>query len=294
MNQYSNGEQFISIDISRKDAGSGASAYTSAYGVYSYYTYGTNRSTTYSGVNFHDLPYSGASASSTTNYFAYWYGFYGYYNYGTSSLPFVVNNVTMKNIMVYYYSYTFYMYYNYVVNMTNNTIDNLQCYTSGYSTYPFYVNYGSDYNFTGNTVKNCVIGQGGSAYFYVFYLYYIYNTYRTNNIFEENVVQDNWSSYYMFVNYIMYYSSYKINRNKVLNNKTASNQGYFYGFYLVYLYNVEFTSNLVAGNQGYYGDMTIYTFIQLRLFIRMASKYSLRKSSLLWNLYLWYDGSRGL
>ena len=264
INYYTNGNQFTDNDISRDNATSSSAISTNPYGIYSYYTYGTNRSTVYRGNNMHDLPYKSASSSSTTNYMAYWYGIYAMYNYGTTTYPFVIDKNTQKNIMVYYYTYANYLYYNYVVDVTSNMLDNIQTYASGYSVYPYYVNYGSDYNFIGNTVQNCYFGQSGTGYAYTFYLYYIYNTYRSWNLFEDNVIQNNWSGYYFYGAQIYYYASWKINRNKILNNNTGTNysknQGYLYCFYLYYLYNLEFNSNLMANNTGYYGNYNIYTY----------------------------------
>jgi len=58
----------------------------------------------------------------------------------------------------------------------------------------------------------------------------------------------------------MYYASWKINRNQIVRNTTSTSQGYLYCFYLYYLYNLEFTSNLMANNVGYYGNYNIYTY----------------------------------
>jgi PKD repeat protein len=264
INYYTNGNQFTDNDISRDNATSSSPISTSPYGIYSVYTYGSSRSTILRGNNMRDLPYKGASASSTTNYIAYWYGIYAYYNYGNTTYPFVVDKNVQKNIMTYYYAYCHYMYYDYVVNLTSNTVDNLISYSSGYSTYPFYLMYGSDYNIVGNTVQNCYFGQSGTGYGYSFYCYYIYNTYRSWNLFEDNVIQNNWAGYYFYGAQIYYYASWKINRNKIVNNNTGTNysknQGYLYCFYLYYLYNLDFNSNLMANNTGYYGNYNIYTY----------------------------------
>ena len=258
-NYYTNGNQIVDNDISRSNATSSSPVSTGLYGIYSYYTYGTNRSTVYRNNNIHDLPYLNAANTSTTNYISTWYGLYAYYNYGTTTYPFVVDKNTFKNIMIYNNAYNYYMLYNYIVNFTNNTIDNLRTYSSS-TTYLNYMMYGSDYNMTGNTVMNCRIGEAGTGYLYVYYCYYIYNTSRSNNLFEDNVIKDNWSGYQIYAAYLMYYSSYKINRNQILRNRTSSTQGYFYGFYMQYLYNVEFTSNLIADNLGYYGNYNTYTY----------------------------------
>ena len=260
INYYTNGNQFIDNDISRSNATSSSAVSTNLYGIYSYYTYGKNRSTVYRNNNIHDLPYLNASNSSTTNYIAYWFGMYAFYNYGTTTYPFTVDKNTMKNIMVYYYGYSFYMYYDYVVDLTGNTIDNFRSYAAGYVVYPVYVNYGSDYNITGNTMMNSKFGEAGTGYCYGWYLYYIYNTNRSHNLFEDNVIKDNWSGYYFYGAQIYYYSSWKVNRNQILRNTTATNQGYFYAFYMMYYYNMEFTSNLIADNLGYYGNYNIYTY----------------------------------
>ena len=258
-NYYSNGNQFVDNDISRSNATSSSPMSTSPYCIYSYYTYGTNRSTVYRNNNIHDLPYVGATSSSTTNYISIFYGMYAYYNYGTTTNPFVIDKNTFKNIMVYNYTYTYYLYYNYVVNLSGNIVDNNRTYSSG-SSYLYRIYYGSDYNITGNTSMNCKFGEAGNANGYVFYTYFVYNTYRSNNLFEDNVIKDNWSGNYFYGAYLYYYASWKINRNQIVRNMTSSSQGYFYGIYTYYLYNLEFTSNLIADNLGYYGNYNIYTY----------------------------------
>jgi PKD repeat protein len=264
INYYTNGNQFTDNDISRDNATSSSTVSTSLYGIYSYYTYGTNRSTVYRGNNIHDLPYKSASASSTTNYIAYWYGVYAVYNYGSTTNPFIMDKNIQKNIVCYYQAYNHYLYYNYVVNLTNNTIDNTITYASGYQSYGNYIYYGNDYNITGNTIQNCYWGQAGTGYGYPYYMMYVYNSARSWNLFEDNIIQNNWAGYYFYGVYTMYYASWKFNRNTIVNNNTGTNysknQGYLYCFYLYYLYNLEFNSNLMANNTGYYGNYNIYTY----------------------------------
>jgi len=258
-NTYTNGNQFVDNDISRSNATSSSAVSTTLYGIYSFYTYGTNRSTVYRNNNVHDLPYLNASNSSTTNYINSWYGLYAYYNYGTTTYPFAVDKNTFKNIMVYSIAYNNYLLYNYVVDFSNNTIDNLRTYSNS-TTYLNYMMYGSDYNITGNKVINCKMGEAGSGSTYIYYCFYIYNTRRSNNLFEDNVTNDNTAGNQFYAAYIMYYASWKMNRNQIVRNRTSSSQGYFYGFYMMYLYNLEFTSNLIADNLGYYGNYNTYTY----------------------------------
>jgi len=258
-NYYTNGDQFLNTDISRKNCSSSTSTYTSPYIFYSMYTYSTNRSTSISGSNIHDLPYAGASESSSSGYYAYFTGIYAYYNYGNASYPVVLSGNKFTNIRAYYYAYNFYCYYNYVVNQTNNIIDNTRTYSTSTS-YAFYNMYGQDYNITGNKVINCQWGTSGTGYVTVFYDYNITNSVRSSILFEDNVVEGNWSGYQLYAVMNYYYASYKINRNRIVNNTTSTTQGIFYGMYIYYLYNVEFTNNIIADNVGYYGNINVYTY----------------------------------
>ena len=257
-NRYTNGEQFINNDFSRANATSSSSTSSTMYGIYSYYVYSTNRSTAYNKNNFHDLPRAGVSLGSTPLY--YFYGIYAYYNYGTTTNPIKLDANIFKDINVYYYYYGHYLYYNYVMDITNNTFDNVDAYASGYQSYAYRNYYGSDYSMIGNTIKNCDAGMVGTGYFYGVYNYYIYNSYRSNNLFEDNQIIDNNAGYYNYAVQLYYYSSYKINRNRIVGNGTGSSGGYFYGLYLYYLYNEEITSNIIADNMGYYGNYNIYTY----------------------------------
>jgi len=146
------------------------------------------------------------------------------------------------------------------MDITNNTFDNVDAYASGYQSYAYRNYYGSDYSMIGNTIKNCDAGMVGTGYFYGVYNYYIYNSYRSNNLFEDNQIIDNNAGYYNYAVQLYYYSSYKINRNRIVGNGTGSSGGYFYGLYLYYLYNEEITSNIIADNMGYYGNYNIYTY----------------------------------
>ena len=127
-NRYTNGEQFISNDISRLAANSSSPVNTTLYGVWMYYTYGTNRKTSYTGNNFHDMPYSGASSSSTTNYINTYYTFFGWYNYGTASLPVTFNGNTTRNVVSYTQFFHAYLYYAYALDFVNNIVDKNQTY----------------------------------------------------------------------------------------------------------------------------------------------------------------------
>lgn len=258
-NYYTNGEQFLNTDVSRKNSSSSTTTYTSPYIFYSMYTYSTNRSTSINGSNIHDLPYVGASESSSSGYYAYFIGVYAYYNYGNSSNPVQLTGNKFTNIRSYYYAYNFYNYYNYVVNLNNNTIDNIKTYSSSTS-YAFYNMYGQDYNMSGNKVINCQWGTGGTGYVTVIYNYNITNSVRSSILFEDNVIENNWSGYQMYAVMNYYYASYKINRNRIVNNNTNTYQGMFYGMYLYYLYNIEFTNNIIADNVGYYGAINVYTY----------------------------------
>jgi PKD repeat protein len=255
---YTNGEHFINNDFSRSNASSSSATSSTMFGIYSYYAYSTNRSTSYIKNNFHDLPRAGVALSSTPlNYF---YGIYAYYNYGTTTNPIKLDGNIFKDINVYYQYYGHWLYYNYVVDVINNTFDNVDAYAAGYQNYAYRIYYGSDYNMIGNTIKNCDAGMIGTGYFYGWYNYYIYNTSRSVNLFEDNDISNNKAGYYNYAVNLWYYSSYKISRNKIMKNTTGTSGGYFYGLYIYYLYNQEITSNIIADNYGYYGNYNIYTY----------------------------------
>ncbi|PHX92965.1 MAG: hypothetical protein CK532_01125 [Flavobacteriales bacterium] len=256
-NMYSNGDQFTSNDFSRANASSNSPISTALTGIYSYYTYGKSRSTSYTGNNFHDLPYSGASSSSTTNYISNFTGAQMVYNYGTTKLPVIFEKNIYKDIFVYSYATVVNGLYNSVMDYNNNTIDNLRAYSG--TVYMFYVQYGNDADFIGNTVKNCKIGEGSTAYLYHMYLYNITNSQRTRNQINDNVFIDNYYSYFMYGIYL-YYGNYDILRNRMLRNNSSTSQGYMYGMMFYYLGNYSANSNIMADNLAWYGNYNIYTY----------------------------------
>jgi PKD repeat protein len=259
-NRYSNGEQFVNNDISRKNAGSGSTTSTTMFGMYCYYTYGTNRSTSYKGNNIHDLPYAGASASSTSNYINTYYGFYGYYNYGTTSYPFVYEKNTQRAIRVYSQFFHMYMYYAYVFDMTNNWVDNCESY-SGSTNYMHYMYYCYDRNIVGNKFTNNKLNSNGaSGFHYLFYTWYNYNSYRSVNLFEDNLIDSNTSGGYWYTFYGYYNGHQRVARNQITNNVSGSTYGLFYGFLFYYSYNLSVYSNLIANNYGYYGVYAFYSY----------------------------------
>ncbi|MFN5890479.1 MAG: hypothetical protein ACK448_08795, partial [Bacteroidota bacterium] len=261
-NYYSNGNQFLNNDISRVNATSSSSTSTTMMAFYSYYTYGTNRSTAFSSNTIHDLPRVGASSSSTTSYINTWYNIYSYYNYGRVSggNPFVFDGNTYKDIMAYT-TIRGDFYYNDVVNLTNNVYTNMQTYTSGTS-YMHYIYYGRDYNIVGNKIEKCSLSIASSGTFYAYYVYYyVYNTYRSRNLFNDNVIENNFCGNNFFALYLYFtYASWDIHRNRFVKNTTSTSYGYFYGLYLYYNYNIDVASNLIADNLGYYGGYHCYTY----------------------------------
>ncbi len=256
-NYYSNGNQFISNDLSRSNANSNSPISTLFYGSYSTYTYGKSRSTSLKDNNFHDLPYSGAGSSSTTNYINQFYGALFNYNYGTTTLPVIVQGNIYKNIMSYTTSYCFYAMYNDVIDMNKNTIDNFR--SNGGNVYMFYVQRGNDADLIGNTVKNCRIGEGTTAFLYHMYLFNIASRSRSRNSVNDNVFVDNYFSYYMYGMQV-WYGNYNFERNRMLRNNSSTSQGYLYGLMFYYLGNYSVKSNIVADNLAWYGNYNVYTY----------------------------------
>ena len=249
-NRYTNGENFINNDISRANTTTN-NASSQLYGVYTYYTYAANRSTSISGNNFHDLPFAGASASQ--GYTSTSYLFYGYYNYGSNTYRFEVKNNNIKNIRCNSTAYISYFYYNYYADVVGNTVESFNNNGSNTSAYFYgwYFYYGQETKFSNNTIKSC------STAYYTYYTY-LRNHSDWNNC-EENVIDGNVSGYYTYCIY-PYYGNWRVNRNKVTNNKINGSYGYIYCVAPYYIYDVEVTGNLIYNNVGQYGMMGLYVY----------------------------------
>ncbi|MBM3937265.1 MAG: hypothetical protein FJ333_01240, partial [Sphingomonadales bacterium] len=201
-NRYTNGEQFIKNDISRLAASSSSPCNTIMYGIWTYYTYGTNRSTSYKGNNFHDMPYAGASASSTSNYINTYYTLFGWYQYGSATNPFTFDGNTTRNVVAYSQFFHTYLYYAYCIDFTNNIVDKNQSYTTS-TNYTHWMYYCYDNNIINNTFTNNRfnnMGSGGTTY--LFYNWYNYNSVRSVNVWEDNRVDSNSSSGNFYTTYL--------------------------------------------------------------------------------------------
>jgi PKD repeat protein len=259
-NQYSNGEQFINNDISRMAASSSSPINTTIYGIWTYYTYSTNRSTAYRGNNFHDMPHAGASASSTSNYINTYYTLYGWYNYGNTTNPVVFDKNTTRNIVAYSQFYHAYLYYAYVLDFTNNIVDKNVAYTTS-ANYVHWMYYCYDNNMVGNRITNNrfhTIGSSGTTY--LFYNWYNYNNVRSLNRFDENTIDSNTSSGNLYTTYMYYMGSFSANKNRFTNNRGGSTTGLWYGFLFYYCNNLTVHNNLIANNYGYFSNYNIYTY----------------------------------
>jgi PKD repeat protein len=259
-NRYTNGEQFINNDISRLAANSSSPVNTTVYGVFTYYTYGTNRSTVYRGNNFHDMPYAGALASSTTNYINTYYTFFGWYLYGTSSLPVVFDGNTTRLVDAYTQFFHAYLYYSYSTNFVNNVVDKNESYlnTTNYLHW-FYYSYDND--IAGNRITNnsfSSIGTGGTTY--MFYNFFNYNSVRTLNRFEDNRLDSNICAGSIYTAYLYYCGSLRVLRNSITNNRGGATTGFFYGFLFYYGDNLWVNSNLLANNYGYTANYNFYSY----------------------------------
>ena len=281
-NYYTNGEQFIDNDFSRKNATSN-NAYSSPRFIYSYYTRSTNRSTTYDGNNFHDLPYKNA----TSRYGSTVYGFYAYRNYGTASNYFTIKNNTFENIECNSSNYFGYCYYNYYGNYDGNTVKNWNSNGSSSYMYGWYVYYGyNDLKFNNNVIRDCYsryytyltyiyyptkcevnnnkiinnrTAQTSSAYTYTLYVYRPGSSVK--NTINNNVIDSNWFGYYTYNLYVYYFNG-EINNNRLTNNlirrTSGTGVGYLYNTYIYYYYNLRFNNNVIANNLGYYGCYHLY------------------------------------
>ncbi len=259
--RYTNGDQFIGNDISRTNAGSGTPVNLTVTAYYHWYSYGTNRSTAFQNNKIYDLPYKNASASSTTNYINQFRPFDMWYNYGrvTGGNPVLMQGNTFNDIMAYSIIRGD-MYYNEVLNIVNNEFRNIQTSVSGTS-YMFYIYFGRDHNIENNRIVNCSLSTASTGSFYAYYIYYCYNTYRTRNTWNDNVISNNYSGGSFFSTYFYFtYGSWNVYRNRIVNNRTSSTSGTFYGFYFYYNNNLDVVSNIIADNLGYFNGYHCYSY----------------------------------
>ena len=259
-NRYTNGEQFINNDISRLAASSSSPCNTTLYGIWTYYTYGTNRSTSYKGNNFHDMPYAGASVSSTSNYINTYYTLFGWYHYGNATNPFTFDGNTTRNVVAYSQFFHAYLYYTYAMNFQNNVVDKNQSYTTS-TNYTHWMYYCYDNNVINNRITNNSfnnMGSGGTTY--IFYNWYNYNSVRSVNAWEDNRIDSNASSGNLYTTYLYFMGSMRVTRNTFTNNRGGNTTGLWYGWLIYYPNNLWFNNNLIANNYGYFANYNIYTY----------------------------------
>ncbi|MDI1235604.1 MAG: PKD domain-containing protein, partial [bacterium] len=294
---YTNGNQVLNNDISRANATS-ANCFSSLYGIYTYYGYSTSRSLKIDGNNLHDWPFVGSTpATSQTATYAFWANQNQGLNNTTNR--FSISNNTTKNLTSLYNNYHGYIYYGYYMDITNNVADNndVTAANSSANHYGWYVFYALAYKINNNTIKNCdgsyywkgiyiyspqnatgiatsisgnLIENNLSAgyYFQGIQGYYLYNSNTSFLNVSDNIIRKNQAyGYYMvgiamgdlFYTYQPSYGYVNIQRNQILANKSASNQGYVYGICSYYDYDENITDNLISDNVGYYGQYCIYT-----------------------------------
>jgi hypothetical protein len=162
---YTNGNVVKNNDFSRANATSTGSS--TLYGVFSYYSYNTSRSTEISGNKLHDLPFAGATLTTTT--MSSIYGFYVFYPYGNSTYRVKIDGNSQYNI----YTTTGTCYYNYIYYPSYSDITNNQLYSAQMSGttatgYAFYIYYPSYTTIVGNSIKDVV----NAYYWYGYYVYY--------------------------------------------------------------------------------------------------------------------------
>ncbi|MCX8485523.1 MAG: hypothetical protein ORO02_10005, partial [Bacteroidia bacterium] len=250
---YTNGNQIVNNDISRANATSGGSA--SLYGVYSSYSYSTSRSAQINGNNIHDLPFPGAT-TSTSNLSSF-YMIYNYYPYGNTTYRTQMSGNTITNIFsTTSTTYGLYAYYPQYIDITTNTLDNIQSSGSSATNYMMYVYYPTQISVSNNTIKNVV----SNYYLYNFYIYYPSYIDVLNN--TANNCKQNYTSGYFYNFYIYYPTGVKCNGNTATNNYCGY---YMYTFYIyygsvgTYAWN-EFQDNTITGNSSVNYNYSAYIY----------------------------------
>ena len=238
---YTNGNIIKNNDFSRANATSTGS--TTMYGVSSYYSYNTTRSTEISGNKLHDLPFAGATLSTTT--MSSIYGFYVFYPYGNSTYRFKMDGNSEYNIFTTtgtcYYNYVYYPSYS---DITNNELFSTQMSGTTATGYAWYIYYPSYTTVVGNSIKNVV----NNYYWYGFWI--TYGSYIDVNKNVADNVRVNSSTGYMYNWWINYPTGVKCNGNTSNNNYCGN---YMYNFWInygsigTYSWN-EFQDNILTNN----------------------------------------------
>ncbi|MSP58425.1 MAG: T9SS type A sorting domain-containing protein [Flavobacteriaceae bacterium] len=244
---YTNGDQYTNNDVSRSVVGSGASCDSIMMGMYCNYSYGTDRSSIFSGNVIHDLPYALAASSSNTNFISKFYGCVALNNTGTSKMPFILDGNTVSKIAAYNSLSAFDLQLNEVVNFSKNKMLQLNVENSS-DAYGLNAYKNVDFDVTGNLFRSCIFGQGGMG----FLISTTTNSSRSWNICEDNVLDSNTatSGKGFRLIFITNGGNCKINRNTILFNESLSSNSYLIGIHLESLGDVECNSNLIIKNLG--------------------------------------------
>ena len=251
-----NGTKIDGNDISR-DAVSSGNAYSTLYGIYSYYNKSDGRALTIENNSIHDLPFAGATSGTTTSYgiYSYWDNYYGTTT-GTSEL----SGNTIENLAATSRVYPIYADYTKNQNIDNNIVKGTYQ-TSGYF-YAIYANRCYGNSISGNDLEGITTTTGN--YFYGIYCYYP-NTNGDLTI-EDNYVHDFVNTTtntfgYNYGIYVYFGSASKtiIQRNHI---EKIDRPGYYYayGIYCYYQRNSIIQSNLVEDIAGYFGSYGIYAY----------------------------------
>ena len=245
---YTNGTQMTNNDISRAN-NTATNPSATSYGIYSWYTYATNRSVVLDKNNIHDLPYKNATpAASNGTTFA----MNASWIYGTTTNKFSISGNTINLIKGATVSEGIYTTYLQNGSFASNTITSMECNGSG-NMFGIYSPYSNDINITKNVVKNCLPFAG-------FYGIYSFRNSGTNTM-NDNQVDNNQSTstsaYHNMYGLYTYDSKWDIQRNLVRKLRQVTTAGYVYGAYLYYATDVMFASNLVDDLGGAYGTYSL-------------------------------------
>ncbi len=254
---YTNGDQYTNNDVSRSVVGSGASCDSIMMGIYCNYSYGTDRSSIFSGNVIHDLPYALAASSSKTNFISKFYGCVALNNKGTSKMPFILDGNTVSKIAAYKSLSAFDLQLNEVVDLSKNKMLKLNVENSN-DAFGLYAYKNIDLDVTENLFRSCIFGQGGMG----FLILETKNSSRSWNICEDNVLDSNTaqSGTGCRMIYINSGGNCKINRNKIIFNESLGSGSYLYGIHLELLENVECNSNLIVKNLGEAESFGLYNY----------------------------------
>lgn len=259
--RFVNGEHAIGNKISRSDASSSDGVDSLVKAIYIEEAYTLDRAVRLDDNEIFQLPYKGATINSTTNLISKLYGIHAVNVIGDPANKWIVS-FSGNYIHDHVYTSLFHGIYSDLgeaIDINGNTIYNVNG-VSG-NAFGIFAGYGADYKMNNNSISNCDFGSGGnkSVAMCIYGLDVQTISYTMNEIHNNRIDSNSaQSEFYGITN--MWAGSWSVKNNCVTYNTCAGNSsGILAACYFVYVQNVDFVGNLLAGNYGDAETHGLYT-----------------------------------